>query len=92
MNNDKNNKKDNEQSHHSTQSRFPITKPGLCSTSPKFPYRDIRHYTDPCCDAPKQCQYGYIAQTALNQPHSPQIHCHSAILPTSHPWFEPSTI
>lgn len=89
MNSDKNN---NNKNHHSpTQARFPITKPGLCSTNPKFPYRDLRHYTDPCCDFPKKCQYGSIAQSALNQPHSNHIKCHSPELPTSHPWFEPSS-
>ena len=72
------------------QSRFPITKPGLCATNPKFPYRDIRHYIDPCCDFSKKCQFGFTAQSALNQPHSNQIKCRSPELPTSHPWFEPT--
>lgn len=85
------NKNNNENQHQHLQTRFPITKPGLCATNPKFPYRDIRHYTDPCCDFPKECQYGYIAQNALNQSFTSRKNCHSPELPTSHPWFEPSS-
>lgn len=70
--------------------RFPITKPQICGNNPKFPYRDIRHYTDPCCDYPKQCQMGYTAQVTLNLQHNSGVSCHSPELPTSHPWFEPT--
>lgn len=51
--------------------KFPVTKPQLCNNKPKFPFRDIRHYTDPCCDFPKQCQIGYTAQATLNELSSP---------------------
>lgn len=85
-----NDKYNNNNKHSHLHTRFPITKPGLCGTNPKFPYRDPRHYVDPCCDFPKKCQYGYTAQLTLNQPHPHIDNCHSPELPTSHPWFEPS--
>lgn len=73
------------------QQRFPITKPQICSSNPKFPFRDIRHYTDPCCDFPKQCQQmGSIAKLTLDQHQNPVATCHSPEFPTSHPWFAPS--
>lgn len=76
---------------HKTPTRFPITKPGLCSTKPKFPYKDTRHYVDPCCDFPKSCQIGSTAQIALEKSQVNHFsQCHSPELPTSHPWFEPS--
>lgn len=76
------------QTHHQ---RFPIVKPGLSVSNPQFPYRDARHYVDPCCDFPKNSQYGYTAQLTLKEPHPALDNCHSPELPTSHPWFEPSS-
>jgi hypothetical protein len=75
--------------------KFPITKPQICSNNPQFPYRDVRHYTNPCCDFAKKCQIGYAAQQSLEQHQQHQNtsstgSCHSPDLPTSHPWFEPS--
>ena len=49
------------------QKRFPITKPQLCNNNPKFPFKDLRHYINPCCDYPENCQIGYTAQETLNQ-------------------------
>lgn len=88
---EKSNEKVNNYQKRSFQQRFPITKPQICSSNPKFPYRDIRHYIDPCCDFPKECQYGYTAQISIehHQPNVPK--CQSPELPTSHPWFTPSS-
>ena len=69
---------------------FPVTKAGP-GADPKFPYRDPRHYVDPCLDVQKKSQLGYTAQLTLNQPHPQLDNCHSPELPTSHPWFEPSS-
>lgn len=85
--NNQNNEKCHKNGNQAPQ-RFPIRKPGLCETNPKFP---LRYNADPCCNLPKQCQYGYTAQHALNKPHQNLFNqCHSPELPTSHPWFEPS--
>lgn len=78
------------ENHQQQQQRFPITKPQMCGNNPKFPYRDIRHYTEPCCDFPKQCQVGYTAQITLNQMTNSPTKCHSPEFPPSHPWFEPA--
>lgn len=67
------------------QTTFPITKPVICSTNPKFPYQDIRHYIDPCCDYATKFEYGYTAQFALNK-----INCHFPEYPKSHSRFKPS--
>lgn len=50
--------------------RFPITKPHFCNNKPRFPYRDVRHYKNPCCDFPKQCQLGFTAQATMEEHHS----------------------
>ena len=73
------------------QQRFPITKPQMCGSNPKFPYRDVRHYIDPCCDFQKKCQYGYTAQISLEHHQHSAPTCHSPELPTSHPWLSLST-
>lgn len=83
---DQNNHKHGHQKQH-----FPFTKAGSGPEAPKFPYRDPRHYVDPTADFPRKSQLGYTAQLTLNQPHPHLNNCHSPELPTSHPWFEPST-
>lgn len=84
------NKKNHHKNGEKASSHFPITKPGLGISAPKFPYVDRHHYVDPSSDTKKQCQLGNIAQHALNKPHQNHFsQCHSPELPTSHPWFEP---
>lgn len=73
--------------------RFPIINPQICSNNPKFPFRDVRHYTDPCCNYTEKCQIGYAAQKSMEECSKPTHHssppkCHSPDLPTSHPWFD----
>ncbi|CAO1418140.1 unnamed protein product [Diamesa hyperborea] len=71
--------------------KFPITVHQICGTDPKFPYRDIIHYTDPCCHVKKVCQMGYTAQQSLNESlEHKKVNQLSPELPTSHPWFDPN--
>ncbi|CRK91141.1 CLUMA_CG004829, isoform A [Clunio marinus] len=72
--------------------RFPIVKPQISETDPKFPYRDNRHYTDPTANFPKKSkQVGYTAKLTLQKSTNNAVSmCHSPELPTSHPWFEPA--
>lgn len=70
--------------------RFPFRKYYICETNPKFPYRDVRHYIDPCCNFPRTCNYGEIAKLSLEQHQSTSDTSHSPLLPTNHPWFHHS--
>lgn len=81
-----------ERTQNNSTQKFPITKPQICTNNPRFPYRDIRHYTSPCCDFPHQKNFGAAAKETLEHHNnsSPTGFCHSPDLPTSHPWFEPS--
>lgn len=91
MNKDHNSSDQLSQKHGHQKQHFPFTKAAAGVEVPKFPYRDPRHYVDPVADFQKKSQLGYTAQLTLNQPHPHLNNCHSPELPTSHPWFEPST-